>query len=391
MKGRRSDNSGSIFKDKYGYWNGQIRVGKKANGRPQFLRKRSKTEGEVVEWLKEQTAKQHNGEPVAPDKATMEHVLKTWLAGIKDALRYSAYQTYEHHCYEQIIPRIGKVRAKLLNIHHVQDLLFSMARKGLAKNTIRNTRATLRAALDTVKRQYPAAYIAVIDAKMPKTKKERTKKAFTPEQAQQFLIAIEHDRLKALYWTTLLLGLRKGEVTGLKIEDLDLEAKTIYIRRAAQRQKGKGIVEVEPKTKASESPLPLPDVLIPILRAHLDMLVEDRSYTKWKERGLLFPTTVGSYLSTENLSRHFKTVLERASLPDIRFHDLRRSTATLLASMGVPPRVTMEILRHTQIATTLNIYADVVPQANRDALNQLGDTLELQTIELPAKVRKEGA
>lgn len=391
MKARRSDNTGSIFKDKYGYWNGQIRVGKKPNGKPQFLRKRSKTESEVVEWLREQTAKQHHNEPIAPDKTTIEQVLNTWLAATKETLRYSAYETYAHHCNEQIIPRIGKVKAKLLNTHHVQDMLSRMARAGKAKNTIRNTRATLRAALDTVKRDYPAAYIAVIDAKMPKTKKERTKRAFTPEQAQQFLIAVDGDRFKALYWTALLLGLRKGELMGLKIEDIDLDAKTIYIRRAAQRQKGKGIVEVEPKTKASESPLALPDVLIPILRSHLEMLKEERGYSKWKERGLLFPTTVGSYISTENLSRHFKAVLSRAGLPDIRFHDLRRSTATLLASMGVPARVTMEILRHTQIATTLNIYADVVPEANRAALNQLGDTLELQTIELPVKVRKDGA
>lgn len=387
MKGRRSDNSGSIFKDKYGYWNAQIRIGRKPNGRPQFLRKRSKTEAEVVEWLKEQTAKLHLDEPITPDKTTIEQVLNTWLEEVKSTLRYSAYETYAHHCHEQIIPRIGKVKAKVLNIHHVQDMLFAMARKGKAKNTIRNTRATLRAALDTVKRTHPAAYIAVVDAKMPKTKKERTKKAFTPEQAQQFLIAVEGDRLKALYWVALLLGLRKGEVTGLKIEDVDLTAKVIYIRRAAQRQRGRGIVEVEPKTKASESPLALPDVLVPILRTHLEMLEEDRGYAKWKEKGLLFPTTVGSYISTENLSRHFKAVLERAALPLIRFHDLRRSTATLLASMGVPARVTMEILRHTQIATTLNIYADVVPQANRDALNQLGEALEPQTIELPKKVK----
>lgn len=389
MKGRRSDGTGSIFRDKYGYWNGQIRVGVKPNGRPQFLRKRSKTEGEVVEWLKEQVGKLYNNEPVAPDKKTIEQVLNPWLETAKATLRYSAYETYAHHVREHILPKVGKVKAKLLNIHHVQDMLFSMARKGLAKNTIRNTRATLRAALDTVKRDYPAAYIAVVDAKLPKTKKERTKKAFTPEQAQQFLIAVETDRLKALYWVALLLGLRKGEVCGLKIEDVDLEGKVIYIRRAAQRQRGKGIVEIEPKTKASESPLPLPDVLIPILRAHLEMLDEDRGYSKWKERGLLFPTTVGSYISTENLSRHFKSILDRAALPDIRFHDLRRSTATLLASMGVPARVTMEILRHTQIATTLNIYADVVPQANRDALNQLGEALEPQRLEIPTKVHKE--
>jgi integrase len=97
---------------------------------------------------------------------------------------------------------------------------------------------------------------------------------------------------------------------------------------------------------------------------------------KWVEEGLLFPSTRGTPLSARNLVRGFKQMLERAELPDIRFHDLRHSWATLLISLGIHPRIVLEILRHSQISTTMNIYGHVIPEVNREATNALGDLLK---------------
>ena len=82
--------------------------------------------------------------------------------------------------------------------------------------------------------------------------------------------------------------------------------------------------------------------------------------------------------------RRFKTILQTHGLPDIRFHDLRHTTATLLITLGVHPRVVMEILRHTQIATTMNLYAHALPDINRNAVNALGDLM------LPAGMEMQG-
>jgi integrase len=182
---------------------------------------------------------------------------------------------------------------------------------------------------------------------------------------------------------------QSGEVLGLHVEDVDLDAREMHIRGAMQYQKGRGNIVVPTKTSASEAPLPIPDVLVPVLREHLAMLEEERTYSKWKEQGLLFPTAKGTPISARNLVRHFKLMLGRAGLPDVRFHDLRHSCATLLITQGVHPRIVMEILRHTQISTTMNIYAHAIPEVNRGALNSLGDLLKPQTMSIPRRVKKD--
>jgi integrase len=258
----------------------------------------------------------------------------------------------------------------------VQSIIDALDDAGLARNTIRNVKACLRVALSDVRKQYPAAYEAVRSAKLPKIRLSDTApriQAFTPEQARLFLAVIAIERLKALYWVALLLGLREGELLGLRIDDLNLEAQTLRISGAIQRQTGKGLVRVPTKTAASAALLPIPNVLIPILCEHLDMLAQERGYARWQEHGLLFPTSKGTPISARNLVRRFKTILEAHALPDIRFHDLRHTTATLLITLGVHPRVVMEILRHTQIATTMNLYAHALPEINRDAVNALGE------------------
>jgi integrase len=145
-------------------------------------------------------------------------------------------------------------------------------------------KAALMAATAEVEKVYPSAYDAVRRAKVPQKKQGKTKgkndqkpapviRALTPEQAQLLLVIVEHERLKALYWTTLLLGLRRGEVRGLLIEDLDLEGQRLRISGSMQWQTGQGMVRLDyAKTEASETWLPLPDVIMPILRTHLAML-----------------------------------------------------------------------------------------------------------------------
>lgn len=391
-KKRRPAGSGSVFKDARGYWTGQVLVGYDPDtGRPKYIKKRSKVQADVVAWMNEQTMKAGAGLDLAPERITVETFLNRWLETVKRSNRYTTHKGYAQICRDHVIPRIGKIFMAKLTQAQIQGVLDALHDTGRARNTIRNVKAALMTATADCERQYPNAYHAVRAAKLPKVEKKGkpVMHALTPEQVQQLFVAVESERLKALYWVAVLLGLRQGELLGLKVEDIDLETRTLYVRQAAQSQKGKGVVLVPTKTEASESPLPLPDVLIPILREHLATLDEERTYSKWKENDLLFPTVVGTAMSGRNLVRHFKAMLKRADLPEIRFHDLRHSCASLLIALGVHPRVVMEILRHSQISTTMNIYAHTLPQVNRDAVNSLADLLLPPTMEMPKKVKKE--
>lgn len=390
-KKRRSSGSGSIFKDARGYWTGQVLVGYKSDGKPKYISKRSKLEREVIAWMDQQTVKTAQGINLAPERVTVETFLNRWLEGVERSNRYSTHKSYAQICRDHVIPRIGKVLMAKVKLPHIQGILDAMHDAGKARNTIRNVKAALVTATADYEKQYPNAYHAARAAKLPKVERKAkpVMHALTPEQAQQLLVVVANERLCALYWVELLLGLRRGEILGLHVEDIDLEERTLHIRGAMQYQKGKGNIVVPTKTVASEAPLPIPDALIPILREHLAMLEEERTFSRWKEHGLLFPTTHGTPIGARNLTRHFKLMLGRAGLPDVRFHDLRHSCATLLISLGVHPRIVMEILRHTQISTTMNIYAHAIPEVNRDALNSLGDMLKPQTMNIPRRVKKD--
>jgi integrase len=384
-KRRRSDNTGSVFKDKYGYWNAQIAVGYTPSGRIRYKRKRAQTEAEVVTWLNAQMADQQQGRNIAPDKITVEQYLTRWLEQIEHANSYTTHKGYAQLCRDHIIPALGRLPLKKLTQAHVQEVLNRLHTAGKARNTIRNVKACLRKALNDAMDERIVNYNAAEKAKLPKVAKARKPKiqALTPEQARLLLAVVEPERLKALYWVALLLGLREGEILGLQLADIDLDSRTLHVTGAMQRQTGKGMVRVPTKTEASEAPVPIPDVLVPVLQAHLAMLEEERTYRKWKEHGLLFPSKVGTPISSRNLVRHFKSMLQRADLPDIRFHDLRHSCATLLISLKVHPRVVMEIMRHSQISTTMNIYGHAIPEVNREATNALGELIQPQELEVP--------
>jgi integrase len=115
------------------------------------------------------------------------------------------------------------------------------------------------------------------------------------------------------------------------------------------------------------------------LRAHRVRQLEERlvAGSRWKDTGmnLAFTTTVGTPIDGVKLTRRFQDRLNRASLPRLRFHDLRHGAASLLLAHGVHPRVVMELLGHSQISLTLNTYSHVIPQLTRDAADRMNAVL----------------
>lgn len=96
---------------------------------------------------------------------------------------------------------------------------------------------------------------------------------------------------------------------------------------------------------------------------------------RWEEWGLVFTSTVGTPLDGSNVTHRFQKILERVGLPRIAFHDLRHTCASLLVAIGVPLPVIKEILGHTRISTTADIYTHVTPLLAREAMGKLDDLL----------------
>jgi integrase len=191
---------------------------------------------------------------------------------------------------------------------------------------------------------------------------------FTPSQVRVLLEAIKGNRLEALYSVALAIGLRQGEALGLRWEDVDFQAGLIHARYELQRFEGKFHL-VELKSRRSHRTLAMPPYIADKLREHGAMQREEHLLLgpEWHDNDLVFTSQTGRPLDGKNVTRAFQRLLRRAGLPKRRFYDLRHSCATLLLVQGVPARVVMEILGHSQIGLTMNTYTHVLPELSRAA------------------------
>src|SRR5262249_19588964 len=202
-------------------------------------------------------------------------------------------------------------------------------------------------------------------------------RSLTPEQARRLLDAASGDRLEAVYTVALSLGLRLGEVTGLRWQDVDCGMLTV--NQSIYRVSGKGMVAAEPKTERSRRTLHVPDGVVRALRVHRVRQLQERlaAGSRWQDRGLVFTSTIGTPLDQRNLQDSFKTLLSKAGLPEVRFHDLRHSAASLLLAQGVPMCAAMELLGHSNISPAADIYSTVMPAMMRDVAAKMDAILGL--------------
>ena len=199
-----------------------------------------------------------------------------------------------------------------------------------------------------------------------------------PDEVRSLLAAVQADlKLDSLCSLTVTSRLRLGEVLGLHWQDVDLVEGSIRVRRQLQRVAGIGVVELEPKSSTSRRLVRLTPVGTAALKRQRVRVKEMRLLTgeTWDERDLVFPNTIGRPLEPRAVEKRFTDFLENAGLPRIRFHDLRHSAATLLFSLGTHPKVVQEILGHSGIGITMNLYTHHMPVLHDEAMRQLGQLL----------------
>jgi integrase len=204
-------------------------------------------------------------------------------------------------------------------------------------------------------------------------------KVLTPEQASALLRAAKGERLEALYWLALTTGLRRGELLGLKWEDIDLERTTLSVRRSLGRAKG-GIVIDAPKTVQGRRTVRLCAPAIAQLRSHHKRQLETRLMNgpDWRDEGWVFTTGIGTTVDPRDIGRDFRSILSKGKLSRIRFHDLRHSAATIAFSQNIHPKVVSEMLGHSKISVTLDLYTHSLPNLQAEAAEKIGAALAIR-------------
>jgi integrase len=211
--------------------------------------------------------------------------------------------------------------------------------------------------------------------------------ALRMEDVRRLLDTVRGDRLEAIVTVALAVGLRRGEMLGLRWEDVNLERRTLTVRARVNRVRKLGIiVRAGTKTEAGdERTIVLPTSIVQALKAHRARQLEARlaAGSRWKGpeytdgcmTGLVFTSDVGTVLDPRNLNQYFDRVRERAGLPTHTFHGLRHDCASLLLAQGVPLWAVSKILGHSGIQVTANVYGHLASELQWDAAERMDTVL----------------
>ena len=260
-----------------------------------------------------------------------------------------------------------------LSPQHVQQFYAQKLSEGLSSTTVRHIHAVLhRALVHAVKLGLVPRNVT--DAVEAPRMRHAQIHPLSVAQARAFLEASRSERLHALYVLALSTGMRQGELLALRWQDVDLAHGILQVRASLRYQVGRGFVFEEPKTKHGRRSVALPPHAVKALHTHRARQEAERQRLgqAWRDEGLVFASEVGGPIEATNMMRgSFHRVVGRAGVPKIRFHDLRHTAATVLLGARVNPKVVSEMLGHSAISITLDIYAHVLPDMQQDAVTTM--------------------
>jgi integrase len=346
--GRRSANEGSIYRRKRdGLWTAQYLV-----DTPEGKTKRKyiygKKRKDVADRLAEVQREGGEGLLLDAGNLTVTDSLTQWMDSEKESVRESTHNRREEVIRLHISPHIGSTKLTKLNALHVQRLYARKPEEGLSTGTVRLMHANLSKALQKAVRWRLVGVNVAREATAPKNTAEEVK-TLTREEVSRLLDAAIDDRFEALYILAVTCGLRRGELLGLRYEDIDLKRGTLQVRRSLS--KGKTNLT---KTSKSRRIIKLSRTALEALKRHKK---RQTVLSEW-----VFCTHKGTPISSQNLLWKARDDTRRkGQLPEgTHLHQLRHTCATLLLQENVHPKLVSSLFSHSTIKQTLDTHSHVL-------------------------------
>ena len=379
MAKRRANGEGNLRKRKDGRWEGRYTAGRDPEtGRAIYKNVLGKTQAEAKAKLKQAIEEAKGLDAAKAGRYTVGQWMEVWFEHYaKVKVRPSSHQTYRGYIDNHIKPNIGKIPLEKLTSLELQKLykkLLTSGRidrveskkqaKGLSPKTVRNIHQIIASAMKLAKEQRLIVADPTEGCALPKLE-HREMKTLPVEQLTSFLREAKDSGVFEMYYVELATGLRRGELLGLKWEDIDLEKGNLRVKRQVSRINGE-VVEAPLKTKNAYRALPLAEDTIQVLKQQR----KKTGSSPW-----VFPSPTGGPISPDSVLHMLHRVLKRAGLPKVRFHDLRHTFATLALQNGVDIKTVSGMLGHFSAGFTLDTYAHVTTAAQKEAAKTMGKVL----------------
>jgi integrase len=367
MARRKPNGASSIYEAEDG-WHGRVTVGIKDDGTADRRHVRGKSEAIVTRKVRALEKGRDDGTiRKAGQNWTVAKWLTHWLEHIAaPSVRDNTIDGYSVAVRVHLIPGLGAHRLERLQPEHIEKLTQKMQKNGSAAATAHQALRTLRTSLtEAVRRGYISRNAASL-AKAPSLE-EKEIEPYTVEEVQALLASISERRNRARWALALALGMRQGEVLGLKWEDVDLDNCSLRVRRGRLRPKYAHGCEGNPcgrkagycpqrvqtradtndtKSRAGRRSIGLPAEVVELLRLHEAEQEAERKKAAqtWTEGGWVFTKPTGEPLNPNTDYHEWKQILRDAGLRDGRLHDARHTAATVLLILQVHERQAMGVM-----------------------------------------------
>lgn len=371
MHKKRGQNQGSVYqRGSDGRWVAQLTIHKKHTTKYFY------SQIEADAWLKQALLKISQGIPLKGNNMSLTVYLASWLEMISLALRPKTWNQYKQVINKHIVPCLGHISIQELRSDQIQACYRQKQQDGTSTRTLSLINCILHHAMEYAVKNGIIFRNPVNEELKPRLQYHE-QKVLNIDQVRLFLQACKGTHWEALFCLAITTGMREGELLGLKWGDIQWDTRQLQIQRQLQRLPGQGLVFSEPKTVSSRRNILLGEEMIDKLHAHAAIQDRERLIAgeKWRENNLVFPTEIGSPMDQHHLFNYYKRLLKETGLPDIRFHDLRHTFATLMLGWGVHPKVVQERLGHAHISHTLGIYSHVLPSIQIEAAKKMDEMI----------------
>ena len=380
MGKRRPSGDGMVRKREDGRWEGRIVIGHKENGDPIFRYLSAGSQKALVERLNRERNIYQGVDLTEDSRMTLGEWLDRWLEErVAPSVRESTLESYRYHIRHHIKPRLGSKPIGKITVDDVQKLYREIQNCGriqedpvwghaLSGSTVRRLHGVFHMAMDAAVRAHLIPKNPTEGVTLPK-KETVPKQVLNDAQLERFMKEVQNDPIwHDFFYTELTTGLRQGEICGLMWNDFNELHGTLSVRRTLHIQRGGRLVTGKTKTGTGKRTITLPPSTAQLLAQR-----KKSSYSQWIFPNPLQPEQPASPSTAYN---HLKTLLKRAGLPSIRFHDLRHTFATHALASGVDAKTLSGILGHTQASFTLDTYTHVTGDMQKRASEIVGGFME---------------